>query len=316
MAAQTDAQVARLESDNRGVGISLTQLAFRRLKRDRLTLVAIGIFMTLALLSLFAPVISNQILHVDYTRTNVPNKFLGIWEREKNESNSGTLNQLHVLGTDDIGRDHLARLLYAGRISLGIGFMGAILSLTIGLAIGIITGYHGGIIDDIFNWVITTLDSIPQLFLLLIIAAVLQPGPTTLVLVFGFLGWTGTTRLIRGETFSLREREYIISARAVGASSWRVMFAHIAPNVISIAVITLAITIGNLILVESALSFLGLGVEPPTPTWGNMLTKAQSFFTSGIHLVIAPGVLITTTVLCLYIIGDGIRDAFDPTLKD
>ncbi|MDL1902828.1 ABC transporter permease, partial [Anaerolineae bacterium CFX9] len=222
----------------------------------------------------------------------------------------------HPLGTDDLGRDHLARLLYAGQISLSVGFLAALLSLSIGVTLGIVTGYYGGVVDDIINWIITTLNSIPSLFLLLIVAAVLRPSVETLIIVLGLLGWTGTTRLVRGETLSLREREYIISARAVGASPFRIMLGHILPNLFSVIVVTLAIDIGGLILVEAGLSFLGLGIKPPTPSWGNMLTNSQDFFTRGAHLVVMPGVLIFTTVLCLFIIGDGIRDAFDPTAKD
>jgi peptide/nickel transport system permease protein len=141
-------------------------------------------------------------------------------------------------------------------------------------------------------------------------------GPLALVLILGLLGWTGTTRLVRGQTLSIREQEYVISARAIGASPLRIMFVHILPNLFSIVVITLAIDIGVLILIESALSFLGFGVKPPIPSWGNMLTNAQTFFTKGVHLVIIPGVMIVTTVLCLYVIGDGVRDAFDPTTVD
>jgi peptide/nickel transport system permease protein len=222
----------------------------------------------------------------------------------------------HILGTDDLGRDHLSRLLFAGQVSLGIGFTAALLSLGIGVSLGIVTGYFGGFVDDIVNWVIATLTSIPSLFLLLIISAVLSPGPFTLVLVLGLLGWTGTTRLVRGETLTIREREYIISARAIGASPLRIMFAHILPNLFSIITVTLAIDVGTLILVEAALSYLGLGVQAPVPSWGNMLTGAQTYFTKGPYLVFAPGILIFVTVLCLYVIGDGVRDAFDPTAKD
>jgi peptide/nickel transport system permease protein len=151
--------------------------------------------------------------------------------------------------------------------------------------------------------------------LLLIISAVLSPSPEALVIVLASIGWTGITRLVRGETMAMRGREFIVSARSIGASDLRIMFMHILPNLFSIATVTLAINVGNLILVESSLSFLGLGVKPPTPTWGNMLTNAQTFFTKGPHLVIMPGLLIVITVLCLYVIGDGVRDAFDPQMK-
>lgn len=301
MAAHVSSTTAKISvAEERRFGESLTTVALRRLRRDKLTLLAIAVLLTLTLLSICAPVISSA-LGVSFSETNVQQKFLPF----------GTPG--HILGTDDLGRDHLARLLYAGQVSLSIGFVAALLSIFIGVSLGIVTGFYGGIVDDLVNWVIATLSSIPSLFLLLIISAVLSPGPATLVIVLGFLGWTTTTRLVRGETLSLREREFIVSARAIGASPIRIMFSHILPNLFSVIVVTLAIDIGTLILVEAALSFLGLGVKPPTPTWGNMLTNAQTFFTQGPHLVIMPGLLIFITVLCLYIIGDGIRDAFDPT---
>jgi peptide/nickel transport system permease protein len=289
--------------EERDVGRSLTTLALRRLRRDRLTLTALAFVIILTLMAAFAPAITNA-LGVSATRTDTQSTFL----RPGSEG--------HILGTDDLGRDHVARLLYAGQVSLSVGFIAAALALTIGVSLGIITGYYGGVVDDFVNWVIATLNSIPSLFLLLIVAAVLQPTAGTLILVLGFLGWTTTTRLVRGETLSIREREYILSARASGASPFRIMFVHILPNLFSIIIITLAIDIGSLILVEAALSFLGLGIKPPTPSWGNMLTGAQGFFTKGVYLVIAPGLLIFLTVLCLYVIGDGVRDAFDPTAKD
>ncbi len=309
MAAQTHSDssqnVAQLTTSNQPyVGQSLTQLALRRLRRDKATLLAIAFLLVLTLASVFAPFICEQILRVDPNATAPREAFLPV----------GTPG--HILGTDNLGRDQLARLLYAGQISLGIGFFGSVLTIIIGLSVGIITGYYGGIVDDFVNWIITTLDSIPSLFLLLIVFVVFKPYPATLVFVFAILGWTGTTRLIRGETLAIRSREYIISASAVGASSWRIMFVHILPNVISILTVTLALGIGGLILTESALSFLGIGIQPPTATWGNMLTRAQSFFVTGPHLVWPPGILIVATVLCLYIIGDGVRDAFDPTAVD
>jgi peptide/nickel transport system permease protein len=242
-------------------------------------------------------------LKVDYSRTSLNETFV-------KPGSPG-----HVLGTDDLGRDHLARLLYAGQVSLGIAFVAAGLSITIGIFFGILAGYYGGIVDDAIMWLIATLSSIPTLFLLLIIAAVFSPGPATLVIVLGFLGWLSIARLVRGETIALRSREYVMSARSIGASNFHIMLRHILPNLLSIVIITLAADIGDLILTESALSFLGLGIQPPTPSWGNMLSNAQSFFTLGPHLVVMPGILISVTVLCLYVIGDGLRDAFDPTAR-
>jgi peptide/nickel transport system permease protein len=296
-------------SEEGGVGESLYKLALRRLRRDYLSLIAIGIVVLFTILAILAPVITDQ-LGLSYRDTN--NKsFLGI----------GTAG--HILGTDDLGRDQLARLLYAARVSLGIATSAALGSLVIGISVGVIAGFYQGgqlkIIDDGIMWFVTTLNSVPTLFLLLIVASVLRTRDSALkssvvylILILTFLGWTGTMRLVRGETLARRDLEYVVAARAIGASSWRIMFVHILPNIFSIIVVTLAIDIGTLILVESALSYLGLGVMPPTPSWGNMLNNAQSFFDRGPHLVFMPGILIVITVLCLYIIGDGMRDAFDP----
>ncbi len=286
------------------MGSSLARIGLSHLRRDKLTMLALVTLITLALLSVLAPVISQYVLHVDPTATDGYNHMMPLGSPD------------HILGTDNLGRDQLSRLLFAGQVSLGIAFVGGALSIGIGLMLGVLAGYYGGILDDGITWLIATLNSIPGLFLLLIVSAILRPGPTALVIVLGLLGWTFTTRLVRGETLSLRERDFIVSARAIGASDRYIMFVHLIPNVISITLVNLAITIGDLILLESALSFLGVGIQPPTPTWGNMLSNAQSFFKNGSHLVIFPGLLIVITVLCLYVLGDGLRDAFDPTLNN
>ncbi len=282
---------------------SLTDLALARVWNDRLTLLAISIIALLTLASIAAPLITG-ILGVDPNTTDASgSKFLPIF------------SEGHILGTDNLGRYHLARLLYAGQVSLFIGFMSAFLALAIGVSLGILTGYYGGFIDDLVNWIITTLNSVPGLVLLIVITSVFSPDAKSLILVIVFLTWTVTTRLVRGETLAIRSREYIVSAKAIGASDLRVMLVHILPNVFSLTIVTLARNIGIVILIESALSYLGLGVQPPTATWGNMLSKSREFLAQP-HLVILPGVLISTVVLCLYIIGDGLRDAFDPTAQD
>lgn len=285
---------------------SLFEKALFRLSHDRLTLLAGTVIILLALLSILAPFISTQILQVDYSEINNYETFGKPGEYEG-----------HILGTDELGRDHLARLLYGGRVSLGIGFAAAALSLLIGVTLGVLTGFYGGAFDDLMIWFITTLNSIPQTMLLLTIASILDRGPTTLTLILAFLSWTGTMRLVRGETLSLREREFVVAARAIGASNVRIMFLHIVPNVISLVIITLAITIGGLILTESGLSFLGFGVPSSTaPSWGNMLNAGLELIRLAPHLVIFPGLMIGITVLCLYVVGDGLRDAFDPRIAD
>ncbi len=283
---------------------SLTDLAIARLLRDRLSMVAIGILLFLTISSVAAPLITG-ILGVDPNTTDASaSKYLPIF------------SEGNVLGTDNLGRDHLARLLYAGQVSLFIGFMSAFLALVIGVTLGILTGYFGGIIDDLVTWIITTLNSIPVLVLLIVISAVFKPTAEALIFIIVLITWTPTTRLVRGETLSIRSREYIVSAQAIGASSLRIMRQHILPNVFSLTIVTLARNIGIVMLIEAALSFLGLGVQPPTATWGNMLSKSREFITKAPHLMIFPGLLITIVVLCLYVLGDGLRDAFDPTIKD
>jgi peptide/nickel transport system permease protein len=283
-----------------GAGESLYTKAFKRIRRDRLTVAMLAVLLAMMIFAVGAPIIES-VKDVSYRRTDLSNTF-----------QRPDFMGKHVLGTDDLGRDQLARLAYGARVSLAIAFFAALLSLTIGVSLGMVTGYYGGIVDDIAIWVITTLNSIPSLFLLIIVVAFLSPNATALILVLGLLGWPSTMRLVRGETLAMREREFIVSARAMGATNIRIMFNHILPNLLSIVIVTLAIDIGSLLLVEAGLSFLGLGVQPPTPTWGNMLSNSQNYFNKGPHLAIVPGIFISVTVLCMYVIGDGIRDAFDP----
>ncbi len=279
-----------------------SQRALRRLSKDYITLVALSVIGLLILIAVTAPV-TTQLIGIDPFSENLQKTY-------------AAPDSENWLGTDDKGRDHLARLIYGAQISLSVAFIASGLALTIGLTFGIITGYYGGIVDDFMIWFITTLNSIPGLFLLLMVSSLFRPGPITFILILGLLGWTGTMRLVRGETFALREREYIVAARAMGASDARIMFQHIMPNLLSIVIVNLAIGIGGLILVESALSYLGFGINPPIATWGNMLSDSQAYWNRSPLLVFGPGILISTTVLCLYTIGDGMRDALDPTTTD
>lgn len=294
----TSAPVVRLEKPLRSQ--SLWGSALRYLRHDMLTLIALGILIVLTLACLLAPPLVERALGVDPNRTSVLDRY----EPPGAEG--------HPLGTDQLGRDQLIRLLYGGRVSLMIAFAASLMSLAIGVTLGIVAGYYGGWFDDIVTWFINTLSSIPSIFLLILASTIFTPSPGTLVLLLGLLGWIGTCRLVRGEVLSLKEREYMTAARALGAPTWRLAASHILPNLISVVIVSLTIDAGSLILIESGLSYLGLGVQQPTPSWGNMLTAARSYFATGLHLVIWPGVLITVTVLCFYIVGDGLRDAFDP----
>src|SRR5258708_29976230 len=220
---------------------TIWQRALRHLRHDRLTLTAFGIISVITLMVIFAPLIT-ALLGINPNQTNPADRLLP----------PGTPG--HILGTDDLGRDYFARLLYGGQVSLAIGFSGSILTFFIGMSLGMLTGYYGGMIDDVMNWIITTLDSIPTLYLLILLSAVLRPSPEVLVLILALTGWTGTTRLIRGQTIGIRHLEYILGAQAVGASTRRILFTHIMPNLLSITLIALAEGIRGLILAESTLS--------------------------------------------------------------
>jgi peptide/nickel transport system permease protein len=221
----------------------------------------------------------------------------------------------YLLGSDELGRSQVVRLLYGGQVSLFVGFVGALVNLTIGVVVGLTAGYLRGRVDDVITWFITTLNSIPLLFLLLIISALFSPNALTLTLTIGLLFWTGISLYVRGQTFALREREFVVAARTIGATTSRIMFRHILPNVLPLIFVLAAIDVGGIILAESALSYLGLGIMPPTPSWGNMLSNAASYFVRAWWLVMSPGAMIFLTVLSLYLIGDGLRDALDPRLK-
>ncbi|HEX8969055.1 MAG TPA: ABC transporter permease, partial [Chloroflexota bacterium] len=170
-------------------------------------------------------------------------------------------------------------------------------------------------VDDLVQFLISTLLSVPAIPLLLIVSILFQPSPPTLVIILGLLRWPNATLFVRGQTLSLREREFVTAGKVAGASNLRLIFRHILPNVLPLIIVLTAIDVGSLILIESALSYLGLGVAPPTPSWGNMLTRATQDLTRGPWLVYAPGATIFLTVLCLYLVGDGVRDALDPRLN-
>jgi peptide/nickel transport system permease protein len=293
------------ELPTRRTSAGLWSNAWYRVRRDRLTLVSAAVVLVLVGLAAAAPLISENVFQTSFESQDLLKTYKApTFDPPK-----------YLLGSDEIGRSQVVRLLYGGQVSLFIGFVAAFMNLTIGVLLGLIAGYFRGRIDDVITWFITTLNSIPIIFLLLIISSLYAPGPLTLVIVIGALFWTGITNFVRGQTFALREREFIIAARTIGATSTRIMFQHILPNVLPLIFVLMAIDIGTIILAESALSYLGLGVMPPTPSWGNMLTNAQSYFNRAPWLVVSPGAAVFLTVLCLYLVGDGLRDALDPRLK-
>jgi peptide/nickel transport system permease protein len=284
---------------------SLWSNAWWKIRHDRLTVIAFLVLILLALLSAAADFLAQNFFNYTFEKQDLLATYTA----------PTTANPAYLLGTDDLGRSQVVRLLYGGRVSLTVGFVAALVNLSIGIIIGLAAGYFRGWVDDLITWFITTLQSIPTLFLLLIIASIWEPGPVTLTVVIGALFWTGICLYCRGQTFALREREFVVAARTIGARDRRIMFNHILPNILPLIFVLAAIDIGAIILAESALSFLGLGILPPTPSWGNMLTGAVGNLVRGPWLVYPPGAMIFLTVLCLYLIGDGLRDALDPRVR-
>jgi len=221
----------------------------------------------------------------------------------------------HVLGTDDIGRDELSRLIYASRISLTVGVCVSIITIIIGTLVGSIAGYYGGRTDAWISGGINVLLSIPMIPLAMVLGAFLKTNLRFVVLILGLLSWTGVARIIRAEFLSLKEREFIMAARIMGTSDFRIIFRHILPNTTAQIIVAATLQVASAILAESALSYLGYGIQPPTASWGNMLQNAQRFFRTNPMLAIYPGMLISLTVISINFVGDGLRDALDPRLR-
>lgn len=213
-----------------------------------------------------------------------------------------------LLGTDVVGRDVLARLLAGGRVSLQVGSLSLLLALAVGLALGLVAGVRGGLVDAMVMRTVDALLAIPMLFLLLLISALFRPSLTTLVVVLGFSSWMGVARLVRGQVLSLRERDFVLAVRGLGAGPWRVAVRHLLPNSLTPIAQDASLRLGDLILVEAALSFLGLGVQPPVPSWGNMVAEGQVALPTGWWVTFLPGIAIAVTVVGAALLADGLSE--------
>ncbi|MCB9077460.1 MAG: ABC transporter permease [Anaerolineaceae bacterium] len=325
----------------------------RKLLRDKITLAAMALGLFMIIITIGAPWIASNILGYDPNNTSLRERndpptwaeeswpmfqqftrtcqsadgcnwalwsgiFSSSWAGLRECFGAGPGN-CHWLGTDNAGRDVLTRGIYGGRISLRIGAYVAAVGMTLGVVAGLVSGYYAATwIDDVINAIIMTLGSIPLLFLLIILAGTFPVfrTPEGLSFLLGFFGWMGVSRLLRGQIFSIREREYIIASRATGASIWRIMFRHMLPNVSSIIIVIAIFDIASAIIAEAGLSFLGVGIGPPHASWGNMMNGSLGSFTNAPWLVITPGLFIFLTTLSIYLVGDGLRDALDPWLKN
>lgn len=273
------------------------KIIWRRFRRNKLAVFGALIILSLALVAIIAPLIApfnpNQqdILH----RLEPP-------------------SVKHPLGTDDLGRDLLSRIIYGTRVSLLVGFVAVGIAIIIGSLLGLLSGYFGGWLDALIMRFVDIMLCFPTFFLILMVIAFLEPNIWNIMAVIGLTSWPGLTRLVRGECLSVREREFVQAAKALGLSNRRVMFVHLLPNIMAPILVTATLGIGGAILTESALSFLGLGVQPPTPSWGNILTAGKDYITMAWWLSLYPGLAILITVLAYNLLGEGLRDVLDPRM--
>ena len=279
-------------------------LAWRRLRRNRAAILGATIVLVLVLAALFAPLLAphdpNQPFDSGLTLDGTPSP------------PSGTF----LLGADTLGRDLLSRILYGARISLTIGVVANGLAMLIGVTIGLIGGYFAGWAGTIVMRLTDIMMAFPVLLLAIALVAVLKPSLWIVIGVIAFVYWTPIARIVHGQVLSIKEREFVEAARAIGAGQWRILFRHVLPHLVPVIIVYTTLGIATNVLFEAALSYLGVGVQPPTPSWGAMISDGQSYYRTAPWLVLYPGLAIMLTVLGFSLLGDGLRDAVDPTWRD
>lgn len=268
----------------------------QELYHNKFGLIAVGILFIFTLGSIFA-----------FTVRHDPNQLNALIRLQPPSSE-------HIFGTDDYGRDYFARALYGGRVSLMVGFVSMLVATAVGVTVGVVSGYFGGRIDNLLMRIVEIIMSIPSFLIMLLLSVYLKPNVGNLIIIIGFLMWMNISRIIRAETMTLKEREYVLYAKASGQNATGIIIKHILPNLIPTIIVGGTNTIASAILMESSLSFLGFGVQAPAATWGSMLNNAQGYIAQAPYLAIFPGLLIFITVLCFNILGDILRIGFEPKL--
>ncbi|HVM65432.1 MAG TPA: ABC transporter permease [Acidimicrobiales bacterium] len=285
-------------------GRSPWRLAYERIRRDRAAMIALGIILFMVLLATFAPVIA----HVTGHGVNEQFRDTGLTPEGLPKPPSSTF----WLGTDDQGRDILVRIAYGARISLFVGVVATVLTVTLGTILGITAAYFGGLVDTIIARIIDIVLSLPYLLFAIALVSVSKPGLRTVILVIAVFGFAAVARIVRGQVLSVREKEYIEASRSLGAGAWRVMFIDILPNVMAQVIVYLTLLIPVSIIFEAALSFLGVGIPPPTADWGQMIAEAQQVYQQAWWFLVFPSIALLMTTIAFNIFGDSVRDAMDP----
>ena len=285
-------------------GRSPWRLAFERLRRDRAAMIAFGIIVLIVLIALFAPVFASLTGH----GANHQFRDTGLSPEGLPKGPSGTF----LLGTDDQGRDVLVRIAYGARISLIVGVVATFLTVTLGTVMGMAAGYIGGIVDSIIGRIIDVVLSLPYLLFALALISVSKPGLRIVIIVIAIFGWAAVARIVRGQVLSLREKEFVEASRSMGAGSWRIMFIDILPNIAAQVIVYATLLIPISIIFEAALSFLGVGVPPPTADWGQMIAEAQTIYQQAWWFLVFPCTALLLTTVAFNVFGDGVRDALDP----
>lgn len=279
--------------------LSPAALLRRALSRNAMLAIGAGIVLIMSLAAILAPWLSPfDPSHLDVNTILQPPSLL------------------HPCGTDTLGRDILSRMLFGGRVSLWVGFVAVGLSAAIGIALGLVAGYFGGLADEVVMRFVDIMLCFPSFFLILAVIAFLEPSLTNIMAVIGLTSWMGVARLVRAETLSLRRRDFVSAARLAGAGPARIMLVHILPNALAPVLVSATLGVAGAILVESSLSFLGLGVQPPTPSWGNILMQGKDVLEIAPWMSTFPGLAILVTVLGYNLLGEALRDRLDPRLRD
>jgi peptide/nickel transport system permease protein len=286
-------------------GRSQWQLTWRRLLHDKVAIASIVVILVMVILAITAPLFASLTGHApDQAFTNTGTTSTG--------APVGPGTHGFLLGTDYIGRDLFIRILYGARISLFVGIVTTAIATLAGVSIGLIAGYFGGWVDTVLARFIDTVLAFPYIVLALALAAIFSPSLTIVIGVISFFSWAGISRIVRGQTLSLKEKEYIEAARSLGAGPWRIMFIDILPNLLGPVLVLATLYIPIAVIFEATLSFLGIGIPEPTPSWGSILAEAQNYYTVAWWYVVFPSVALLVTTLAFNLLGDGIRDAMDP----